>query len=155
MNAEKTSKSELYGQCLKEVAKKIGNKTPYERMDFLCSLFKARIPYYFWVGFYFPRDAHLELGPSKGPPACSQIPCTGVCGRVARTGKPIIVPDVNKFPGHVACDPRSKSEIAMPVFGVNGKVVAVFDVDSDEIGSFDETDQKWLQKILKQTFGKI
>jgi len=81
-------------------------------MDFLCSLFKARIPYYFWVGFYFPKDGLLELGPSKGPSACSQIPCTGVCGKVAKTRKPIIVPDVNKFPGHVACDPRSKSEIA-------------------------------------------
>jgi GAF domain-containing protein len=75
-----------------------------------------------------------------------------VCGKVAKTRKPIIVLDVNKFPGHVACDPRSKSEIALPVFGVNEKVVAVFDVDSDERGSFDETDQKWLQKILKQAF---
>jgi GAF domain-containing protein len=152
MSAEKTGKSELYEQCLKEIAEKIGNKSLTERMDFLCSLFKARIPYYFWVGFYFPRDEHLELGPSKGPSACSQIPCTGVCGKVAKTRKPIIVLDVNEFPGHVACDPRSKSEIALPVFGDNEKVVVVFDVDSDERGSFDETDQKWLQKILKQVF---
>lgn len=75
-----------------------------------------------------------------------------MCGKVAKTGKPIIVPDVNKFPGHIACDPRSKSEIVLPVFGINEKVVAVFDVDSDEWGSFDKTDQKWLQKILKQAF---
>jgi GAF domain-containing protein len=78
-----------------------------------------------------------------------------VYGKVAETGKPVIVPDVNRFPGHVACDPRSKSEIALPVFGVNEKVVAVFDVDSDERERFDKTDQKWLQKILKQAFTEI
>ena len=155
MSTKKTSKSELYEQCQKEITKKIGNKTLIERMDFLCQLFKAKIPYYFWVDFYFPKDEHLELGPSKGPSACSQISYTGVCGKVAETGKPVIVPDVNRFPGHVACDPRSKSEIALPVFGVNEKVVAVFDVDSDERESFDETDLKWLQKILKQAFTEI
>jgi len=65
-----------------------------------------------------------------------------VCGKVAKTGKPIIVPDIKQFPGHIACDPRSKSEIVLPVFGINENVVAVFDVDSDEQGSFDEIDQK-------------
>jgi GAF domain-containing protein len=142
MSTKKTSKSELYEQCQKEITKKIGNKTLNEKMDFLCQLFKAKIPYYFWVGFYFPQDEHLELGSSKGPSACFQIPYTGVCGKVAKTGKPIIVPDIKQFPGHIACDPRSKSEIVLPVFGINENVVAVFDVDSDEQGSFDEIDQK-------------
>ncbi len=155
MNDEKTNKSELYKQCLKEITEKIRDKASDERMDLVCSILKAKIPYYFWVGFYFPKDGHLESGPSRGPPACSQIPYTGVCGKAAKTGKPIIVPDVNRFPGHVACDPRSKSEFSLPVFGADGKVVAVFDVDSDELGSFDKTDQKWLQKILKRTFTEI
>ncbi len=152
MDTKEVFKSELYKQCLKEVNAKVGDKTLTERMDAVCSVLKARIPYYFWVGFYFARDEYLESGPSRGPPACSQIPYTGVCGKAARTGKPIIVPDVDKFPGHVACDPRSRSEIALPVFGGDGKVVAVFDVDSDGFGSFDETDRNWLQKILKQVF---
>ena len=104
MSTKKTSKSEFYEQCQKEITKKIGNKTLNEKMDFLCQLFKAKIPYYFWVGFYFPQDEHLELGSSKGPSACFQIPYTGVCGKVAKTGKPIIVPDIKQFPGHIACD---------------------------------------------------
>jgi len=128
------------------------HKTFLEKMDTMCQSLKEKIPYYFWVGFYFPKGEHLELGPSRGPLACSQIPYSGVCGKVAKTGKPIIVPDVDKFAGHVVCDPRSKSEIAMPVFGSDGKLFAVFDVDSEEFGSFDETDQKWLQKILERVF---
>jgi len=152
MKNKKLSKSELYKPCLKEITNAIENKTILERMDILCRILKEKIPYYFWVGFYFPKDEHLKLGPSNGPTVCSQIPYSGVCGKVAKTGKPIIVPDVNKFPGHVVCDPRSKSEIALPVFDSNGKLIAVFDVDSEELGSFDETDSKWLQKILKKVF---
>ena len=148
----KNNKSELYELSLKEIIEKTRHKTILEKMDIICQSLKEKIPYYFWAGFYFPKDKHLELGPSEGPLACSQIPYSGVCGKVAKTGKPIIVPDVNKFPGHVACDPRSKSEIAMPVFGSDGKLFAIFDVDSEELGSFDETDQKWLQKILENVF---
>jgi L-methionine (R)-S-oxide reductase len=152
MDAKRVFKTELYKQCLEEIASKVSGKTLTERMDVVCSVLKARIPYYFWVGFYFAKIEYLESGPSRGPPACSRIPYTGVCGKTARTGKPIIVPDVDKFSGHIACDPRSKSEIALPVFGADGKVAAVFDVDSNQLGSFDKTDEKWLQKMLKQAF---
>jgi GAF domain-containing protein len=152
MNTKKLGKSELYELCLKETTNAIENKTILERMNILCRIFKEKIPYYFWVGFCFPKDAYLELGPSNGPPACSQIPYSGVCGKAAKTGKAVIVPDVNKFPGHVVCDPRSKSEIALPVFNSSRRLIAVFDVDSEQLGSFDETDQKWLQKILKKVF---
>ena len=152
MKNKKLNKSELYKLCSKEITNVNRNKTILERMDVLCQILKEKILYYFWVGFYFPKDEHLELGPSNGPAACSQIPYSGVCGKVAKTGKLVIVPDVNKLPGHVVCDPRSKSEIALPVSGSNGKLIAVFDVDSEELGSFDETDQKWLQKILKKVF---
>jgi L-methionine (R)-S-oxide reductase len=152
MRTRKLSKSELYKLCSKEITDKIKKKTILERMDVLCRSLKENIPYYFWVGFYFPKDEYLELALSNGPPACSQIPYSGVCGKVAETLKPVIVPDVSKFPGHVVCDPRSKSEIALPVFSSNGKLIAVFDVDSEGMGSFDETDREWLQKMLKEVF---
>ena len=152
MRTKNYNKYELYELSLKEVIEKTMHKTVLEKMDTMCQSLKEKIPYYFWVGFYFPKGEHLELGPSRGPLACSQIPYSGVCGKVAKTGKPIIVPDVNKFAGHVVCDPRSKSEIAMPIFGSDGKLFAIFDVDSEEFGSFDETDQKWLQKILERVF---
>jgi GAF domain-containing protein len=154
MRTKDRSKSELYELCSKEIASKIRKKTALERMDILCRSLKEKIPYYFWVGFYFPKDEYLELGPSNGPPACSQIPYSGVCGKVAETLKPAIVPDVNKFPGHVVCDPRSRSEIALPVFSSDSKLIAVFDVDSEAMESFDETDRKWLQKILKEVFSR-
>jgi GAF domain-containing protein len=152
MNAKNHEKSELYKACLKEIPSNINDKTILERMNYFCQFFKENIPYYFWVGFYFPKDEYLELGPSNGPPACSHIPYSGVCGKVAKTGKSVIVPDVNKFHGHVVCDPRSKSEIAIPMFDTHRKLIAVFDVDSEQLRSFDEIDQKWLQKILKKVF---
>jgi len=152
MGTKNYNKYELYELSLKEVIEKTRHKTILEKMGIMCQSLKEKIPYYFWVGFYFPKGEYLELGPSKGPPACSQIPYSGVCGKVAKTGKPIIVPDVKKFSGHVVCDPRSKSEVAMPIFSSDGKLFAVFDIDSEELGSFDETDQKWLQKILERVF---
>ena len=91
----------------------------------------------------------MELGPSEGPPACAQIAYTGVCGKCVLSGKTIIVPNVHEFPGHIVCDPRSKSEIAVPVFNEKDVVIAVLDVDSDEYGSFDEKDKEWLERIAK------
>jgi L-methionine (R)-S-oxide reductase len=154
MRTKNPSKSERYELCSKEIINEIKEKTILERMDIICRSLKEKIPYYFWVGFYFPKGENLDLGPSNGPPACSLIPYSGVCGKVAETLEPVIVQDVDKFPGHVVCDPRSKSEIALPVFGSNGKLIAVFDVDSEEIGSFNETDRKWLQRILKEAFSR-
>jgi putative methionine-R-sulfoxide reductase with GAF domain len=91
----------------------------------------------------------LRIRPIGGPPACAQIAYTGVCGKCVLTGKTIIVSNVHEFPGHIVCDPRSKSEIAVPVFGERGEVMAVLDVDSDEYGSFDEKDGEWLVRIAK------
>ncbi|MDW8049108.1 MAG: GAF domain-containing protein [Nitrososphaerota archaeon] len=121
-------------------------------MKIFCKVLKEHIPYFFWIGFYFNRGSLLELGPSMGPPACAQIPLTGVCGRAVKTKKPIIVPDVDRFPGHIACDPRSRSEIAIPLLNERGEVVAVLDVDSDKVESFDEVDLKWLEMIIGEVF---
>jgi len=152
MRNEDSAKSKAYEKCFREIAQKALGRTAQERMEIMCKVLKENIAYYLWVGFYFPKEDYLELGPSAGPPACAQIPFTGVCGQTAKGRKPIIVPDVSKFSGHVVCDPRSKSEIALPVFDRAGKVVAVFDVDSESLGSFGETDKEWLERILRELF---
>jgi len=142
-------KDRLYEKCLERIKASLKGRTLAERLKAACKILKEEIPYYFWVGFYFPRENYLELGPSEGPPACAHIAYTGVCGKCARTGKTVIVPNVHEFPGHIACDPRSKSEIAVPLFDGGGNVVAVLDVDSDEHGCFDEKDGEWLERIAK------
>ncbi len=147
-------KSEIYERCFREIIGKIKGLDAHEKMELICRVLKEEIPYYFWIGFYFPRGEFLELGPSRGPPACARIATTGVCGRAMKEGKTIIVPDVRVFPGHIVCDPRSKSEIALPVFDSRGDIIAILDVDSEELESFDETDQKWLEKILHEVFSR-
>ncbi|AFH48775.1 GAF domain-containing protein [Ignavibacterium album JCM 16511] len=102
-----------------------------------------------WVGFYLFDGEILYLGPFQGKVACTTIKLgTGVCGTAAEKGETIIVPDVNKFPGHIFCDPDSKSEIVVPMFK-NKKLIGVLDVDSDSFNSFDETDKKYLEEIVK------
>jgi GAF domain-containing protein len=102
-----------------------------------------------WVGFYLFDGELLYLGPFQGKVACTTIKLgKGVCGTAAEKGEPIIVPDVNKFPGHIFCDPDSKSEIVIPMFKKN-KLIGVLDLDSDSYNSFDETDKKYLEEIVK------
>lgn len=102
-----------------------------------------------WVGFYLYDGEILYLGPFQGKVACTKIQIgKGVCGTAAAKGETIIVPDVNKFPGHIFCDPDSKSEIVVPMFK-NNKLIGVLDVDSDSYNSFDETDKKYLEEIIK------
>ena len=95
------------------------------------------------------EDNELVLGPFQGPVACFRIKKgEGVCGAAWKNKETIIVPDVEKFPGHIACSSLSKSEIVVPVFNNNNKVFGVLDVDSDKLNSFDETDRKHLEKIV-------
>src|SRR4030095_6547247 len=104
---------------------------------------------WFWVGFYLVKDSELVLGPFQGPVACTRIrKGRGVCGSAWEQAKTLIVPDVEKFPGHIACSSLSKSEIVVPLFRGDG-VVGVLDVDSDSYDSFDETDQQYLEEIVK------
>ena len=105
---------------------------------------------FFWVGFYIAKEGQLVLGPFQGPVACTRIPFhKGVCGASYSQKKIIIVPDVDQFPGHIACASASKSEIVLPVFHRNGTVAMVLDVDSDQLDDFSETDAEGLQSILK------
>jgi L-methionine (R)-S-oxide reductase len=103
---------------------------------------------WFWVGFYLVKKDELVLGPFQGPVACTRIKKgRGVCGASWAQEKTLIVPDVEKFPGHIACSSLSKSEIVVPVIK-NNEVVAVLDVDSDAYDQFDETDQHYLEQII-------
>lgn len=104
---------------------------------------------FFWVGFYIAKEGQLVLGPFQGPIACTRIPFhKGVCGASYSQQKTIIVPDVDQFPGHIACSSASKSEIVLPVFFKNGTVAMILDVDSDQLDDFSEIDAAGLQSIL-------
>jgi GAF domain-containing protein len=102
-----------------------------------------------WVGFYLVKDNELVLGPFQGPVACTRIALgKGVCGIAWQQQKTLIVPDVEAFPGHIACSSLSRSEIVVPVF-YNEKIVAVLDVDSEDLNQFDEVDATYLEQIVK------
>ena len=104
---------------------------------------------FWWTGFYFVDGERLVLGPFQGPLACTRIPYgKGVCGSAWAQKKTLIVPDVELFPGHIACSSESRSEIVVPIFR-NGEVWAELDIDSRELGTFDEVDQAGLEKIVE------
>ena len=104
---------------------------------------------WFWVGFYLIKDDELVLGPFQGPVACTRIKKgKGVCGSSWQQEKTLIVPNVDEFPGHIACASASKSEIVLPIYS-GGKVMGVLDVDSEYLAHFDEVDSKYLNEIIK------
>lgn len=101
-----------------------------------------------WVGFYLVKNDELVLGPFQGPVACTRIKKgRGVCGACWQREETVVVPDVEKFPGHIACSSLSKSEIVVPVIR-NNNVIGVLDVDSEDLNSYDETDQRFLEEIV-------
>jgi len=101
-----------------------------------------------WVGFYLVREGELVVGPFQGPVACTRIrKGRGVCGTSWAEGRTLIVPDVEAFPGHIACSSLSRSEIVVPVFH-KGEVIGVLDVDSTELNTFDTEDQRWLEEVV-------
>lgn len=106
--------------------------------------------HFWWVGFYRVIGEELVLGPFQGPLACTRIrKGRGVCGKAWELGQAIVVPDVDKFPGHIACSSASRSEIVVPVV-VGNEVKAVLDIDSRNLNAFDETDRKWLEDIVAE-----
>ena len=105
---------------------------------------------FWWTGFYRVAGNELILGPFQGPVACMHIPYgKGVCGTAWARNASVVVPDVEAFPGHIACSAASRSEIVVPVHGPDGAVTAVLDIDSDKLATFDEIDKVWLEKIVK------
>ena len=117
-------------------------------MSTMCAVLHHKMSHHFWTGFYFAaNEDELHVGPYQGPAACQVLRGRGVCLHCAQIKEAVVVPDVEQFPGHIACDSRSRSEIALPV--IKGEqVVAVLDVDSDKLGQFDEDDVVPLARIL-------
>ena len=104
---------------------------------------------FWWTGFYRVAGEELILGPFQGPVACMHIPFgKGVCGTAWKREASVVVPDVEAFPGHIACSSASRSEIVVPVFGGDGKVTAVLDIDSDRLATFDEEDRIGLERMV-------
>lgn len=142
------SKEEQYKMLFPQMQSLIGNETDMiANMANMAAALKQTFDF-FWVGFYIVRDNQLVLGPFQGPIACTRIkPGRGVCGTAWSEARTLIVPDVDKFPGHIACNSASRSEIVVPL-KKNDSVYAVLDIDSDTLNSFDETDKQWLEKIV-------
>ncbi|MFW6136280.1 MAG: GAF domain-containing protein [Chloroflexota bacterium] len=136
----------IYDQLSQLVPGKSPNLTA--AMATTCALLHHKMPHHFWTGFYIVADDNqLHVGPYQGPLACQILQGQGVCLHAVRTSRPIIVPDVERFAGHIACDPRSRSEIAVPL--IKGSTpVAVLDIDSAELEQFDTDDVAPLQRIL-------
>lgn len=123
-----------------------GEDDPIANMANISSMIHQTFGFW-WTGFYRVSGSELVLGPFQGPLACSRIPFGhGVCGTAWKEAATVIVPDVDAFPGHIACSSASRSEIVVPVFD-DEKVIAVLDIDSAELNTFDSVDKEWLEKI--------
>ncbi len=151
------TKAEIYRETGREIEAVLeGETNMVARMATLSCLLHQAFDHYFWTGFYVvdpEKTEELVIGPYQGTLGCLRIPYSrGVCGAAARTGEVQIVKDVHDFPGHIACDVRSQSEIVIPVYDKSGALFGVFDVDSTEVGSFDGEDATGLQAILQNLF---
>lgn len=143
------NKNEAYKWAIKRIrAQILRHQDETATLANICAILKELLSHYFWVGFYYVRGNYLILGPFQGPPACVKLSMEkGVCAESVKQNRPVIVRDVEQFPGHIACDSRSNSEIVVPLLTETGEIKAVLDVDSDELGAFDETDQIFLEQI--------
>ena len=154
---EKT-KQERYNEVAQEIAAVIDGETNLiARMATVSNILYPAFDHYFWTGFYLVdpgKPDELVIGPYQGTLGCLRIPFgKGVCGAAAAARETLVVEDVHAFPGHIACDARSESEIVVPVFDGAGALIAVFDVDSDRKAMFDKTDREGLEVILTASFG--
>jgi L-methionine (R)-S-oxide reductase len=144
-----TDKAEQYQSLIPQIEALLsGEADLIANLANVCAALKEQFKW-FWVGFYLVKDDELVLGPFQGPVACTRIAMgKGVCGAAWQQQKTLVVPDVEAFPGHIACSSLSRSEIVVPVF--NGEnVVAVLDADSEELDQFDETDAQYLEQLVK------
>lgn len=146
--AQQADKKEKYEQLLPQLVALIEHETDLTANLANISAALHQTFGWWWVGFYWVKDDELVLAPFQGPIACTRIKYgKGVCGTAWKEAKSILVPDVEKFPGHIACSSQSVSEIVVPVFDTNQKVVGVLDVDSERYDVLDETDVFFLEKI--------
>ena len=152
-----TEKAERYAAVAQEIAAVLeGERNLTARMATVASMLANTFESYFWTGFYVvdpEKPDELVVGPYQGSLGCLRIAFgRGVCGAAARSRQTQVVADVHAFPGHIACDSRSMSEIVVPVVDDQGHLIAVFDVDSEQPAAFDQLDADWLERILQDTF---
>lgn len=147
--ADTTDKTERYKTLVPQIEALVsGEPDLVANLANVAAALKQTMNFY-WIGFYLVKENELVLGPFQGPIACTRIQKgKGVCGTVWKDEKTLIVPDVDEFPGHIACSSESKSEIVVPAFK-NNEVAMVLDVDSDRVNDFDETDQQYLERIMR------
>ena len=132
-----------------------GESDVIAKMASVVSVLHGGMRGFFWTGFYRMVDGELVIGPYQGTVGCLRIEIgRGVCGTAAATGKTQVVEDVHDFPGHIACDPASRSEIVVPVRDSEGRLIAVLDVDSSRKGSFDKVDRQNLEGLLDEVFSR-
>ena len=148
--AQGLTKEEKYKSLIPQIKSLLGNEPDMiANMANLSAALKQAFDF-FWVGFYRVIGSELVLGPFQGPVACMRIrPGQGVCGTAWNEQKTLIVPDVDQFPGHIACNAASRSEIVIPVENKEGNVVGVLDIDSSTLNAFDETDARYLNEMLQ------
>lgn len=148
LNVIEGTKEEQYQAIIPQIKALIdGEPDIIANLANICGALKEQFGW-LWVGFYLVKNEELVLGPFQGPVACTRISKgRGVCGAAWQKAQTLIVPDVEKFPGHIACSSLSKSEIVVPIIR-NDKVLGVLDVDSEFPGSFNETDQQYLEEII-------
>ena len=144
-----TRKSELYRNLAAQLGALLaGERDPIANAANMAALLYHGLPDLNWAGFYFRQDGELVLGPFQGKPACVRIPHgKGVCGKAAARAATVLVPDVHQFPGHIACDPVSRSELVVPLIE-DGAVTGVLDLDSPLVGRFDEIDQAGCEQLV-------
>ncbi|RYF20696.1 MAG: GAF domain-containing protein [Flavobacteriales bacterium] len=145
---KEASKEEKYNSIIPQIKALLeGEKDLIANLANLCAALKEQFNW-FWVGFYLVKDDELVLGPFQGPVACTRIKKgKGVCGASWQQEQTLIVPNVDEFPGHIACASASKSEIVLPLY-IDGDIAGVLDVDSEYLSHFDEVDSKYLNEII-------
>jgi GAF domain-containing protein len=152
-----TEKAARYRETAAEIAAVLEGETDRTaRMATVAAILKQAFDHFFWVGFYVvdsENEQELVVGPYQGTLGCLRIAFgRGVCGAAASSRRTQIVEDVHAFPGHIACDSRSLSEIVVPVLDGLGRLIAVLDVDATQLAAFDRADAEGLERILTQTF---
>ncbi len=147
--AQSADKAEKYETLIPQIESLVlGESDLVANLSNIAAALKQTMDF-FWVGFYLVKDNQLVLGPFQGPIACTRINLgKGVCGASWKEKKTILVPNVDEFPGHIACSSASKSEIVLPAFK-NNEVALVLDVDSDQLNDFDQTDAEALEKVMR------
>ena len=148
------TKEEKYEEAYLQITSLVGGECDQiANMANISSLLHEQFGFW-WTGFYrVDSSEELVLGPFQGPVACTRIKKgRGVCGTAWKTDTTQVVPDVELFPGHIACSSESKSEIVVPLHSYDGRIIGVLDIDSAELNTFDETDRQWLEKICSQVF---